>query len=137
MIVNYQKIYEQLGYLFYSIAASDKHVMKQESEILKKEIEKEWIPLEDSTDEFGTDAANYIYFTFDRLSDMDFSPREAFDSFKAYFETHANAFTPDVRSRIQRTVSHMANAFAHKTKTEEYIEKELRKLLAKQKTTVH
>ena len=40
MIINYQKIYEQLGYLFYSIAASDKHVMKQESEILKKEIDK-------------------------------------------------------------------------------------------------
>jgi hypothetical protein len=134
MIVNYQKIYEQLGYLFYAIASADKHLRKKEMEILKKDIEKEWIPLEDSTDEFGTDAANYIYFTFDSLLERDISPREAFESFRSYFIEHAGAFDETVRKKIQKTVLHMTNAFAHKNKTEEYIIKELRKLLHRKKT---
>jgi hypothetical protein len=136
MIINYQKIYEQLGYLFYAIASADKHLRKKEFAILRKDIEKEWIPLEDSTDEFGTDAANYIYFTFDSLLEQDISPKDAFESFKTYFEAHSSAFDENVRRRIQKTVLHMAKAFPHRNKTEEYILKELRKLLHLKKTLV-
>jgi hypothetical protein len=131
MIVNYQKIYEQLGYLFYALASADKHLRKKEFDILKKDIEKEWIPLEDSTDEFGTDAANYIYFTFDSLLDQDFPPRDAFASFKSYFEEHALAFDENIRKKIHKTALHMANAITHKNKTEEYFLRELRRLLHK------
>lgn len=134
--MNYLKIYEKLGYLFYAIASVDKHVRTKEFEILKKDIQKEWIPLEDSTDEFGTDAANYIYFTFDSLLERDYPPLEAFESFKNYFEEHESAIDATVRKKIQKTALHMANAFAHKNKAEEYILKELRRLLHHRKAAV-
>jgi hypothetical protein len=133
MIINYQKIYEQLGYLFYAIASADRHSRNKEFEILKQDIEKEWIPHENSTDEFGTDAANYIYFTFDNLLDREYDPNDAFESFKEYFEMHSDAFDDKLRKRINKTVAHMANAFVHKNKTETHILKELHKLLQTKK----
>lgn len=136
MIINYQKIYEQLGYLFYAIASADKHSRPKEFEILKQDIIKEWIPLESSTDEFGTDAANYIYFTFDNLLDQEADPEEAFASFKEYFELHANAFDDTLRKRIEKTAFHMAKAFTHKNKTETKILKDLKKLLHSKQHTV-
>jgi hypothetical protein len=129
MIINYQKIYEQLGYLFYAIASADRHSRAKEFEILKQDIIKEWVPLETSTDEFGTDAANYIYFTFDNLLDQEADPEESFASFKEYFELHAHAFDKNLRKRIEKTAFHMATAFAHKNKTETKILQELKKLL--------
>ncbi len=129
MKINYQKIYEQLGYLFYALASADKHLRRREYEILKKDIEREWIPLESSTDEFGTDAANYIYFTYDSLMDQDFPPMEAFKSFQQYFQEHAAALDEAIRDRIKTTALHMARAFPHRNKTEEYIIKELNKML--------
>ncbi len=128
MIVNYLKIYEQLGYLFYALASADKHLRIKEYEILKKDIEREWIPLESSTDEFGTDAANYIYFTYDSLVEQDLSPIEAFNSFRDYFELHAGAFDEVVRRKIKTTAEHMAKAVGN-NKTEAYIIKELKRLL--------
>lgn len=128
MIVNYLKIYEQLGYLFYALASADKHLRKKEYEILKKDIEREWIPFENSTDEFGTDAANYIYFTYDSLLEQDLSPMDAFDSFKTYFIEHKGAFDDTVRKKIETTAEHMAKAVGN-NKTEAYMIKELKKLL--------
>ena len=128
MIVNYLKIYEQLGYLFYALASAVKHLTKKEYEILRKDIEREWIPLENSTDEFGTDAANYIYFTYDSLVEQDLAPIEAFNSFKAYFQAHEGAFDDLVRAKIRTTAEHMAKAVAN-NKTEVYMIKELNKLL--------
>ena len=129
MHINYQKIYEQLGYLFYAIASADRHARNKEFEILKQDITKEWIPMESSTDEFGTDAANYIYFTFDNLLDQEADPEEAFASFKEYFELHSHAFDETLRRKIETTAMHMTKAFAHKNKTEAKIIKELKKLL--------
>lgn len=129
MKINYQKIYEQLGYLFYALASANKHLREREYEVLKKDIERDWIPLEDSTDEFGTDAANYIYFTYDSLVDQDYPPLDAFRSFQQYFEEHARAFDREIRERIRKTSLDMANALPHPNKTEEYIIRELQKML--------
>ncbi|HLT73922.1 MAG TPA: hypothetical protein VKZ68_02510 [Ohtaekwangia sp.] len=130
MKINYQKIYEQLGYLFYALASANKHLREREYEVLKKDIERDWIPLENSTDEFGTDAANYIYFTYDSLVDQDYPPLDAFKSFRQYFQEHSPAFDEEIRGRIKKTALDMANTFPHPNKTEEYIIRELQKMLS-------
>lgn len=128
MRTNYLKIYEQLGYLFYALASADKRLRKIEFEILKKDVEREWIPLESSTDEYGTDAANYIYFTYDSLLEQDLPPMEAFNSFCEYFRQHAGAFDDEVRRKIKTTAEHMSKAVGN-NHTEAYMIKELKKLL--------
>jgi hypothetical protein len=129
MVINYQRIYEHAGYLFYAIAAADGAVKEAELSAIKDLINKEWLPLEDSTDEFGTDAAHYIFMTFDILMDRSLSADEAFAVFKDYFDTHKGAFTEPVRTKIRLTANAIAQAFAGKNKAESKYLKELKRMM--------
>lgn len=129
MAINYQRIYEHAGYLFYAIAAADGAVKDAEIAVFKDLISKEWLPLEDSTDEFGTDSAHYIFITFDNLLDRGVSPDEAFASFKDYFDEHSSAFSYPIRKKIYTTATAIADAFAGKNKAESDYIKVLRKLM--------
>lgn len=129
MEINYQRIYEHAGYLFYSIAAADGAVKDAEIGKLKDLVTKEWLPLEDSTDEFGTDSAHYIFITFDNLLDRSIPADEAFSTFKDYFNFHHAAFSYPVRKIIYTTASAIADAFAGKNKAESEYLKELRKIM--------
>lgn len=129
MEVNYQRIYEHAGYLFYAVAAADGAVKEAEVAAIKDLITKEWLPLEDSTDEFGTDAAHYIFMTFDVLMDRGLPADEAYEVFKDYFNSHATAFSGTVRKKIRETATAIARAFAGKNKAESKYLKELRKMV--------
>lgn len=118
MEINYQRIYEHAGYLFYAIAAADGAVKDAEVAVFKDLVSKEWLPLEDSTDEFGTDSAHYIFMAFDTLLDRVAPPEEAFATFKDYFEEHHAAFSPSIRKKIRVTATAIAGAFAGKNKAE-------------------
>lgn len=130
MVVNYQRIYEHAGYLFYAIAAADGAIKEAELSVIKDLINKEWLPLEDSTDEFGTDAAHYILMTFDILMDRSASADEAFAVFKDYLEAHKGAFTEPVRKKIRLTAAAVARAFAGQNKAESKFLKALKKMIA-------
>lgn len=129
MVVNYQRIYEHAGYLFYAIAAADGAIKEAELSAIKDLINREWLPLEDSTDEFGTDAAHYIFMTFDTLMDRGTPADEAYAVFKDYFDTHEAAFTDPVRKKIRLTASAIARAFAGQNKAESKYLKELKKMV--------
>lgn len=129
MVVNYQRIYEHTGYLFYAVAAADGTIKPAELSAIKDLINKEWLPLEDSTDEFGTDAAHYILMTIDILMDRSVSADGAFSVFKDYFEAHKAAFTEPVRKKIYLTANAIARAFAGKNKAESKYLKEVRRMV--------
>ncbi|NGY36599.1 hypothetical protein FQU23_003625 [Flavobacterium sp. XN-5] len=48
----------------------DKTVQKEEIEKLKELVQKEWLPVEDSSDIFGSDSAYQIEIVFDWLVEM-------------------------------------------------------------------
>jgi hypothetical protein len=129
MVVNYQRIYEHTGYLLYSIAAADGAIKEAEVSAIRDLINKEWLPLEDSTDEFGTDAAHYILMTFDILVDRGLSADEAFAVFRDYFEMHEAAFTEPIRKKIRLTATAVARAFAGENKAESRYLKELKRMV--------
>ena len=60
-----QKLYEALGTLYYSLAHADKTVTAMETDALTSAVKQQWVPQENSTDDFGTDAAFYISICFD------------------------------------------------------------------------
>lgn len=124
MKTNYQKIYEQLGKLFYAIAMADNEVRPREVKRLKELVSKEWVPLESSTDEFGTDAAYYIYISFDYLTDTFTTARQAFDAFAEYYEVHKAYFNNGLKEKIRTTAYQIADAFRGMNKAEhEYLER--------------
>lgn len=129
MTIDYQKLYEQLGYLFYAIAEADEKVRPVEIETLKELIASEWISLEDSTDEFGTDAANYIFISFDYLLSERISSGEAYRVFEQYYNEHKAAFTVSLKRKILAAARSIANAFGGKNKKENDYIKNLERLL--------
>lgn len=127
--MNYETLYEKLGHLFYAIASSDKHVHPAEFERLKTLVSKEWLPLEDSTDTFGTDAAHYISIAFDYLSSEAVSSEEAFSVFSSFYEENTSRFTPPIKKKILSTAVAIADAFGTTNKKEKESLNTLKRLM--------
>jgi hypothetical protein len=129
MKINYQKIYENLGYLFYAIAAADQQVRPAEIEKLKTLVAKEWLPLENSIDNYGTDAAHYISISFEYLLNESIPSDEAYSVFSDYYQQHSAAFSTELKQKISKTSSAIANAFAHRNKNEQQYITQLHRLM--------
>lgn len=129
MKINYQKLYENLGYLFYAIAAADQHVHREEIEKLKALVGKEWLPLENSTDSYGTDAAHYISIAFEYLLSESMASEDAFKVFSDYYEESEPSFTKDLKRKIKSTATAIASAFAGKNKKEKRYIDQLNRLM--------
>ena len=55
-----EEFYSSIGKLFYAIAASDKVVRTEEIRTLKELVKEKWVPVDNTTDEYGTDEAYKI-----------------------------------------------------------------------------
>lgn len=128
-LVNYQKIYEKLGYLYYALAAADNVVPAHEAERLRELVKKIWLPMEASKDEFGTDAAYYIDISFEFLLNEGRDADEAFQEFENYYVDHSAAFSREIDEKIKTTARAIAKAFKGKNKKESAMLKRLNKLL--------
>lgn len=117
-LVNYQRIYEKLGYLFYAVAAMDHHVAPGEADTLRDTVKKIWVPIEDSTDEYGTDAAYYIDISFEYLLNEGTDPEEAFQEFERYYSEHSAVFSKAIKDKIRATAKAITHAFKGRNKKE-------------------
>ena len=52
-----EEFYSSIGKLFYAVAASDKVVRAEEIRTLKELVKEKWVPVDNATDEYGTDEA--------------------------------------------------------------------------------
>jgi hypothetical protein len=123
------KLYQNIGKLFYAIAAADNSVRKQETEQLKNIIRAEWLQLDDATDSFGTDAAFQIEIVFDFLLDKQPSSEESFSRFKAFLKEHQHLFTTTYKAMILKTAEAIAGSFYGTNDAENALMTELRTLL--------
>jgi hypothetical protein len=110
--------YQQLGKLFYSIASADKEVQKEEVIRLKKLVKKQWVPKEDSINEFGDDAAYQIEIVFDWLMANDWHIRHVIPDLKYYKKEHPSIFTPQMNTLILKTAHAIAESFSGEKKLE-------------------
>ena len=76
------KFYQNLGKLFFAVAACDNVVRDEEFASLKKTVTNHWMEIDDTEDEFGNDAVYQIEIVFDFLH-------------ASAFEDHANDFVDD------------------------------------------
>ena len=111
--------YQNLGKLFYAIAASDGNVRDLEFNKLKAFVKKQWLDVDDINDAFGTDAAYQIEVVFDWLNHDDaLNVQACYDNFVAYKKDQSHLFTDDVRRLILKTASSIAYAFSGINKSE-------------------
>jgi hypothetical protein len=110
--------YEHLGKVFYSIAAIDKSIRKEEIEKLKQIIQTEWLPLENTFNEFGDDTAYEIEIVFDWLVANEWELEQVIPNFKIFRTEHQSLFTPAVNALIIKTANAIATSFSGKNKSE-------------------
>lgn len=110
--------YQYIGYLFYAVAAADKKVEAQEIKTMKTLVKEQWVKVDSTADDFGSDAAYQIEIVFDWLNENELSSKEYFEKFKVYYNKHAHIFDDYVKSLIIKTSSAIAQSFAGKNKSE-------------------
>jgi hypothetical protein len=122
-------LYEHLGKVFYSIAAIDKTIRTEEIGKLKQIIKTEWLPLENSFNEFGDDAAYEIEIVFDWLVANEWEFEQVMPDFKIFREEHQHLFTPEINALILKTANAIASSFSGKNKSEHVLIRQLSAIL--------
>ena len=123
------RLYQNLGKLFYAIAMADKNVRPIEVKKLREAVKEWWLAVDDVSDEFGTDAAYQIEIVFDWLQEEEKEGEAYFKEFTDFFKEHETAFTPKIRELIWNTADTIAASFAGKNKSELILLAKLKMLL--------
>lgn len=124
------QFYQHLGKLFYSLAAADNVIREEEIAQLKKVMHSDWLALDDSIDQFGTDAAFQIEVVFDWLVQIDWRNDDQFlTEFKLFKQEHKNLFTDAVNKLILKTAFAIAHSFSGKNKSEMVLISQIERIL--------
>ena len=111
--------YQNLGKLFYAIAAADKTVHTAEINTLKEIVKTKWLDVDPTNDVFDTDAAYQIEIVFDWLNKEELlNAKSCFNDFLQYKREQSHLFTEEVKALILKTSSDIAHAFAGINKSE-------------------
>jgi len=124
--------YQQLGKLFYSIAAVDGIVRKEEIEKLVEIVQKEWVPIETTLNEYGDDSAYQIEIVFDWLVEKEWNISKVIPNFKIFKKEHPSLFTPQINDLILKTAYTIAESFSGEQKMESDLINELTAVLHKE-----
>ena len=126
------EFYQNLGKLFYAIAASDKIVRKEEIKTLIELVKSKWLALDDFEDEFQVDAAYQIETVFDWLDcEGGLKTDSCFKEFKSFKKENESLFNDKRKQLIWMTSNAIANSFSGKNKSELIILAKLKILLKK------
>ena len=113
------KFYQNLGKLFYAIAASDKHVHETEFDKLKELVKKQWLSVDLLEDNYHTDAAYQIEIIFDWLnSEENLNTKACYEAFVNYKNEQPHLFTKPIKRLILKTASAIAASFSGVNKSE-------------------
>jgi hypothetical protein len=126
-----QNFYTQLGKLYYMVAAADDTIREAEIFKLKEIVKSEWLPMENSVDDVGTDSAFQIEIVFDWLLENDWDRQAVIPEFKRFKIEHESLFTERVKQLILKTTHAIAQAFSGKNKSELVLIGELQLILSK------
>ena len=129
----YKDFYAEVGKLLYALAKVDGSISQQEIDTIHQLVLKKMVPLETSTDEFGTDSAFYIEMEFDFLNENFHDPEAAFESFMNYFKDHFTAFNDHHKEVVFEVAETLILAYHETNIRDHYMILELKNLLTSDK----
>ncbi|TGV04339.1 hypothetical protein [Flavivirga rizhaonensis] len=113
------KFYQNLGKLFYAVAASDKQVRDEEFNKLKALVKKQWLNADIVKDDFNSNAVRQIEYVFEWLHKNEkLNAQMYFDDFINYKNEHPHLFTKNIRKLIMKTAGAIASSFSGLNKSE-------------------
>ena len=115
----YKNFYSEVGKLLYALAKADGSIAPEEIKAIHKLVLEDLVPLESSTDEFGTDSAFYVEMEFDYLNENFYDSEVAFNSFVDYMEDHYTAFDDKLKEVVFKVAETLTNSF-HETNIKDH-----------------
>jgi len=107
---NTVEFYQNLGKLFYAIAASDNSVNELEILALKRIVKTEWTSFDD---------ASQIVQVFDWLNvDQEYDADVCFKNFVSFKHRNEHLFKDSTKQLISKTANEIASSFAGRNKSE-------------------
>src|SRR6478609_897257 len=131
MMNRYKVFYKELGKLLYSIAKADGTIQIKEMETIRQIVKDELVPLEDSVDEFGSDAAFYTEFEVEALEEMDIHVENVFFDFIKFMRETQYGKNERIKQMCIRSIERVAEAYKGVTKVEQHMVDVLKAELAK------
>ncbi len=111
--------YQNIGKLFYALAASDKQVRDEEFNKLKVIVKKQWLNAEIVKDDLNSKAVYQIEYVFEWLNKNEkLNAKMYFDDFLKYKEKHPLLFTEAIKKLILKTAHAIAASFSGLNKSE-------------------
>jgi len=117
--------YQNLGTLFYAIAAADKTVRLEEISTLKQIVNTEWLALDGVKNKAEIDAMREIKITFNKLKEQTKNADACLAEFKLFKKAHEYLFTENVKQLIWKTANAIVSSFSRRNKSELIIITEL------------
>lgn len=112
-------LYQNLGKLFYAIAASDTIIQDQEFEALQQCVQKYWKDYNDLNQVFEKEYTQVIEAVFEGVEAFELSAEEMFQDFISYKREHPQLFTNVLNTLIMATAKTIAYAFENVNTSEQ------------------
>ncbi len=126
--------YQNIGQLFYAIAAADKVVRKAEYDALKAIVLNYWKKFEEAQAHYQEPLAYQMEVVFEWFDYERMDAQDCFDSFSNYAKDNPKAFSKEKKKLIVRTAEAIASSFAGKNKSELIMLTKLKMLFGKLNT---
>lgn len=113
------EFYQNLGKLFYAIAAIDHSVREEELNKLKEIVKKEWLTTNLIDEASKTEVEASIINTFKWLQqDNEYNAETCYDGFLAFKKEHEHLFSTNINTLIFKTAKAIASSFSGVNKGE-------------------
>lgn len=112
------KFYQNLGKIFYAIAASDKMVHQDEVETVKKIVNTDWLTHDGEKSKTEIEAMRQIKITFYDLANKKEDAKKCLQEFQQYKLDNEYLFNDEVKKLIWKTANEIAAAFSNNNKSE-------------------
>ena len=118
-----REIFEQLGNLFYSLAA-EQHMSLIASGELKMAVRKDWLGRTNngSKENVVSEAAHLVGVTIDTLQADHTPSSEAFAAFERFFRRHEEQFSYALKQQVLETADRIINILPLERKANQYYE---------------
>jgi hypothetical protein len=133
MKVNFQQIYESIGYLFYSISSKNGGLSEERYNELHELISQRWQPVLTKNhlrtfETLHTDLIDHLRLAIRHAHENKFDSERAFDHFRTYYNQHAVCFGEDLREKMLSTAKCIARHFVSSDPASNFVH-EVRQLL--------
>jgi len=113
------KLYQNLGKLFYAVAAIDNNVRDEELDRLRDVVKNEWLKSNLIQDDLKANIEDSIINTFKWLhDDNEYNAEICYNSFIAFKNKHEALFTKDLNTIILETTRAITASFSGVNKSE-------------------